>query len=185
MASNLTKQAITESFIKLLNERPLDKITVKDIVEDCGINRNTFYYHYQDIYALLEDIFEKEATKVILENREHMSWQEGFIQSTQFALQNKRAVYHVYSSAHREHFVRYIDRVAEDLMHRFVVKQAEGLNVSEEDMRYVEIFYRNAIKGIVFEWLDSGMKGDPEHAIRRMGQIFEGNIRQSLTRISK
>ena len=42
---NFTKKAIRESFIKLLNERPLNKITVKDIVEDCGVNRNSFYYH--------------------------------------------------------------------------------------------------------------------------------------------
>ena len=47
--SQLTKRAITESFMKLINQVPFDKITVKDIVEDCGVNRNTFYYHYRDI----------------------------------------------------------------------------------------------------------------------------------------
>ena len=49
--TSLTKRAIRASFLKLLNERPLNKITVKDIVEDCGINRNSFYYHYPDIPA--------------------------------------------------------------------------------------------------------------------------------------
>lgn len=48
----LTKKAIVNSFIKLLNEKPLDKITVKNIAEDCGINRNTFYYHFSDIREL-------------------------------------------------------------------------------------------------------------------------------------
>ena len=51
--ASFTKNAIKQSFIKLLNERPLSKISVRDIVEDCGINRNSFYYHYQDIPALL------------------------------------------------------------------------------------------------------------------------------------
>ena len=41
--AQFTQKAIVESLIKLLNERPLDKITIKDIVEECGINRNTFY----------------------------------------------------------------------------------------------------------------------------------------------
>ena len=54
--TSLTKRAIRASFLKLLNERPLNKITVKDIVEDCGINRNSFYYHYTDIPALAEEI---------------------------------------------------------------------------------------------------------------------------------
>ena len=51
--ANFTEKAIKASFLKLLNERPLTKITVRDIVEDCGINRNSFYYHYRDIPALL------------------------------------------------------------------------------------------------------------------------------------
>lgn len=52
--TQFTSKAIEESFIRLLNERPLDKITIKDIVDDCGISRNTFYYHFQDITALLK-----------------------------------------------------------------------------------------------------------------------------------
>ena len=59
--SQLTRKAIVQSFIKLLNEMPLDKITVKDIVDDCGVNRGTFYYYYQDVYALLEEIFATET----------------------------------------------------------------------------------------------------------------------------
>ena len=52
--SSLTKQAIKQSFWELLEQRPLAQITVKDIVERCGINRNSFYYHFQDIPALIE-----------------------------------------------------------------------------------------------------------------------------------
>lgn len=69
MVKNLTRKAIKGSFIKLLNEYPLSKITIKDIVEDCGVSRNTFYYHYQDIFELLEDIFEEEIAKVIEKNQ--------------------------------------------------------------------------------------------------------------------
>ena len=61
--SELTKRAIQESFKKLLSNQPLDKITVKNITDDCGVNRNTFYYHYSDIYQLLEEIFLTEAQK--------------------------------------------------------------------------------------------------------------------------
>lgn len=49
--SELTKRAIQESFKKLLSNQPLDKITVKNITDDCGVNRNTFYYHYSDILS--------------------------------------------------------------------------------------------------------------------------------------
>ena len=55
--SAFTKRAIKSTFLELLNQKTLDKITVKDIVETCGINRNTFYYYYADIYDLLEQLF--------------------------------------------------------------------------------------------------------------------------------
>ena len=55
---SFTRKAIMESFLKLLDARPLNKITIKDIVEDCGINRNTFYYHFEDIPALVEAALE-------------------------------------------------------------------------------------------------------------------------------
>ena len=63
--ANLTKEAIKKSLIKLLNERPINKITVKDIVEDCGINRNSFYYHFSYIPSLIEEFVMGEANRVI------------------------------------------------------------------------------------------------------------------------
>ena len=59
--SSFTKNAIKSSFLKLLEEKPLSQITVKMIVEDCGINRNSFYYHYADIPALMEEIAHDDA----------------------------------------------------------------------------------------------------------------------------
>lgn len=63
--ANFTKKAIQESFLKLLMERPLSKITVKDIVADCGINRNTFYYYFEDMPKLIESIVEDDAEQMI------------------------------------------------------------------------------------------------------------------------
>ena len=68
--ASFTRKAIMDSCLRLLEERPVDKITVKDIVEDCGINRNTFYYHFHDKYHLIAWIFmqmyETKKNKLIL-----------------------------------------------------------------------------------------------------------------------
>ena len=61
------KREIKNSFIKLLTERPISQITVKDIVEDCGVNRNSFYYHFQDIPDLICYMME-QGSKELLEN---------------------------------------------------------------------------------------------------------------------
>ena len=58
-----TKKRIQETFLTMLEQESLDKITVKDLVDRCGMNRNTFYYYYQDLYALLEELLQEEAEK--------------------------------------------------------------------------------------------------------------------------
>ena len=63
---NITKRVIREAFVELLNERALSKITVKDITDRCGINRNTFYYHYQDVPALVEEICSIQVDRIVL-----------------------------------------------------------------------------------------------------------------------
>ena len=86
--SELTKRAIQESFKKLLSNQPLDKITVKNITDDCGVNRNTFYYHYSDIYQLLEEIFLAEAQKSVDEMVIGQSWEEGLKTGLCFVKEN-------------------------------------------------------------------------------------------------
>ena len=113
MAKERTEKAIMDTFLLLLNQNPLDKITVKDIVSACGISRNTFYYHYQDIYDLLRATFAAVVDRVLQENV--TTWQESLRSCTSFALENRRAVYHVYRSAYREDLERSLYRVSEDI----------------------------------------------------------------------
>ena len=74
---NFTKIAIQQSFLRLLRQRPITKITVKDIVEDCGINRNSFYYHFQDLPQLLETVIIESADEIISHIPESFSLEEG------------------------------------------------------------------------------------------------------------
>lgn len=93
--SELTKRAIQESFKKLLSNQPLDKITVKNITDDCGVNRNTFYYHYSDIYQLLEEIFLTEAQKSVEKMEVGQSWEEGLKTGLCFVKENKLSLIHI------------------------------------------------------------------------------------------
>ena len=105
---NFTKKAIKETFIKLLDERPLNQITVKDIVEDCGINRNSFYYHYADLPALLEEVVAEDLKEIMESHPTVASLEEGFDTVVESILRRKRAVLHIYNSLSRDVFERYI-----------------------------------------------------------------------------
>lgn len=183
--SQLTERAIEKSFVRLLNEMPFDKITVKDIVEDCGINRNTFYYHYEDIFDLLHKVFEKRAAEVLAEGTARNDWQEGFLRCTLYALENRKEIYHIYNSVDRRQLERFLYQVAGDIMLSYVRTQAEGMKVPEDDITAIAGFYKCALVGIVLEWLDDGMKQEPEEFIRHVGYLQEGSIARMLERAAQ
>lgn len=182
MAHQYTKKIIREEFIKILNERPLNKITVKDIASACDINRNTFYYYYTDKYAILSEIFQIELQIVIDEYNDTLSWEESFIVATKFSLQNKTAIYHVYNSMQKEELEDYLFNVSGNIMSRYVEKVSDGISASSEDKKLIASFYQCALTEMVLRWIASGMKEDPDTIIRRIGRLFDGHIALSLKR---
>ena len=178
--AQFTKKAIVEAFLELLNEKPLDKITVKEIVDSCGINRNTFYYHFEDIHALLTFVLDGEVERVIAEHADVESLEEGFIEAARFALCNKRAVYHIYNSVSREDLERYLNSIAEDVVRRMVEGLYSEGEVSELDRELIIHFYKCGLSGMVMAWVGEGMKADPEQMIRSLGKLLEGSISAAM-----
>lgn len=179
----MTEAAIQDTFLKLLSEQPFDKITVTQLVEECQITRRTFYYHYSDLFELLDIILRRETDRAVAEFEATGSWEECMITASRFAREHKRAVYHIYTSSHRLELERHVNRVSEEMMRSYVERQAKGLRVSEQDKQLVCDLYRFGITDIFYTWLENGMKEDLETQIHRLSLLFTGNIRASLSRV--
>ena len=175
-----TKQVIRQAFIELLNERPLDKISVKDIAERSTVNRNTFYYYYADIYALVEEIFQTE-TQLFMESCTAISWEEAFREATAFCLRTSGRCT-TCSTPATGTFWSIIIKVTYAAMLSYVRGQAEGLSAAEEDIQALAQFYAAALSGMTADWLRGGMKSNVNDHIDRLGRLLEGNIRQALER---
>ena len=177
-----TKQAITASFLKLLAEKPLDRITVKDIVEDCGVSRNSFYYHYQDIFDLMDEVVQTETEKALGAHFDAASWQDALISALHFALSHKRQVTNMYRSSCRNRVEQYLFCVTEKVLFESVEELSKDLHTTEWDRRFLARFYTYALVGLFREWVEDGLPDDPETMIRRMGILLDGNIRSALIR---
>lgn len=182
---DLTHKAIKESFFKLLNERSLDKISVKDIVEDCGISQNTFYYHYLDVYDLFDHIFEDILDDIFKPESIQDNWANSFIQAFQFATTNKKAILHIYNSVKREQLETYLLKIYDQLMRLYIQENAMGLTISQEDIELIVIFYKHALVGMTINWLQNDMKKDPEYMIKKLNTIFSSSCRYILENISQ
>ncbi|MDE7041748.1 MAG: TetR/AcrR family transcriptional regulator [Oscillospiraceae bacterium] len=169
---NFTRRAIKESFLKLLNQRPLNQITVKDIVEDCGINRNSFYYHFSDLPALVEEIMAERVSAMVENHPTVDSVQEGADAIVEFVMHNKRAIYHIYNSVSRDVFERHLMEVCRYVVTTYLDGMLE--EVEEADKDAILRFHRCACFGSVIDWLNGGMKDDVSDYFRRIRQLRLG-----------
>lgn len=183
--SQLTKRALGNALKKLLSQSTLDKITVKEIVEECGVIRQTFYYHFQDIYELLEWTFLEEARMTLENKKTSQTWQEGYLQSLQYVVNNRTLIYNTYRSLGRDHLERYLYQLTEDLLTGVFRENEEMKQVSEEDFQFIVRFYKYAFVGLTLEWIGTGMKETPEEIVTKLNQLIEGDFKRALERFAK
>lgn len=180
---NFTRDAIIKSFLGLLNNKPVSKITVKDIVEDCGINRNSFYYHFQDLPTLIEALLHEEADRIINENASLDSFEECLMATLSLALNHKNAVLHLYQAEHSL-YSRYLDRIAEYAVGKYIDTALGAFVISGEDRKIIIHYYKCLLVGMVLDWMNSGMQYDLRSRVGRACELFDGSMQEAIRRAS-
>lgn len=168
--SQITKKAIEASLKNLLLKKPFDKITINDIAEDCGISRMTFYYHFKDIYDLVEWACEEDVKKILEDKDDYKTWTQGFLNLFEEVLKNKPFILNVYRSVGREQVENYLYKIVYDLLLNVIEEKAQGMTVRDEDKEFVADFYKYAFVGLMLDWVKNGMKEDPPKD-RQKGRI--------------
>ena len=181
--SQVTKRALEASLKNLLLQKPLSKITISDITEDCGINRMTFYYHFKDIYDLVEWSCQEDAGRALAGNKTYETWQQGFLQLFKAVQDNKPFIMNVYHSVSREQVENYLYRVTYDLLEGVVEEQAQGMSVRGEDKAVIATGYKYAFVGRMLDWIKRDMKDDPQARFDRLELVIHGSVRTALERL--
>lgn len=180
---NFTERAIKESFVRLLNEKPLSQISVRMIAEDCGINRNSFYYHYRDIPSLIEDIVKDEVGALIEKYPTITSLDECASIAFEFMVKNRRAVYHIFNSANRDIYERYLMKICEYIVLTYMDTVFGKDTIPPSDRETVIRFFKCEIFGLSYEWILSGMKEDGAVQIHRITAVCHGLSDEIIRRI--
>lgn len=177
-----TREAIIDTFTQLLDEKPLNKITVVDIVTRCGINRNTFYYYFPDIPTLVDKVAEERVNYLVETYYQPDQPIECIRPLLQFGLKRKRAILHSYWCMDGAAYLTHLNRLAQRLMEKyFQAAVAEG-SVAEETVSDLILFYKCSMVGLLLDWLDGGMKEDMLDLTERLCVLLEGTGKAALMR---
>lgn len=178
--SQVTKRAIEQSLKNLLLKKPLTKITINDIAEDCGINRRTFYYHFKDIYDLVEWSCREDAKRALDEKKTYDTWQQGFLQIFEAVEKNKPFIRNVYRCVHQEQVERYLKPLVDNLLLGVINEEAKDRSIRDEDKDFIAQVYSYIFIGLRLDWIKDGRHQDPKEIVDRLAKLIKGSIASSL-----
>ncbi|MCD7749344.1 MAG: TetR/AcrR family transcriptional regulator [Oscillospiraceae bacterium] len=152
----------------MLRQKPLSKITVTDIAEDCGVSRMTFYYHFKDIYDLIEWTLKDNAEQILAQCQDTDSSEQLFLAFLHALQENKPELINLLRSMRREEVERYLYEMTHRLLEDGLSEQAPHLEATPEDRAFVLDFYTYASTGILLAWIQNGMTTDPQVLVKQL-----------------
>lgn len=183
--SIITKKALAASIKELMKKKDLQKISVADIVENCGINRQTFYYHFQDKFALVNWIYYSEVACAITQNRTYQDWSDAVLDVLNI-MKNEQSFYtNALNVTGQNAFQEYLFDVTKDLLLEIVNVFAEGQNIEMQDKDFIAEFYTYGLVGVVVQWARKGMKESPQEMVERLAHLIDDSKRFAASRYFK
>lgn len=174
-----TEVALAETLKQLMSKESLDEITVKRLSDLCNIKRQTFYYHFRDIYDLLTWIFLNEKLE---DHTEMHSYEDAVKVIIRYINKNKKFIKNTLSSAGRELFVQFVS----SYLYSFTLKQFVNLDknkkISSDERRFYTSYFVSGIANAIIAWVDKGAKESEDVLLKRLefvvGDFVLGVIKQ-------
>jgi len=183
--TSLTERALAASLGKLLQKKTLDKITVKDITDDCGVNRQTFYYHFHDVYELLERFFSLMAEDFLAEFGSTEDWKECIRMLMKHLQSNKALILNAFRSVDREQSGKFLQGLARPALTRLAGDVSKDMDIKKEDLDFVIDIFTFAFAGLLNEWVAEGMSTEYQKHVDKFFLILDGTLESALEKFTE
>lgn len=177
--SDLTKQALVASFKKLLETKEFDRITISDVTNDCDLSRQTFYYHFRDLFDMIKWIYNTETINGKAYREAYESWQEEIRSLFEYSLNNKALVIGTFNSKCKNNLIGYYMDVSNRKIAEIVDIKSEG-SINDKDRKFISSVYAYAFVGIMVDWISEGMSESTDEMVDRIYKIIMSNFDRTL-----
>lgn len=173
-----TKKLLAESLKKAMQKKTFSKITVSEIIADCGLNRKTFYYHFEDIYALLKWMLEEEAIEVVKNFDLLVDYEEAITFVMDYVENNKHIINCVYDSIGRDEMKRFFYSDFIELVSSVIDKSEDmvGLYLNPEYKIFISNFYTEALSGMLIDWIKERETRDRNKVVSYISNTFKASL---------
>ena len=142
----------------------------------------TFYYHFKDIYDLVEWACMEDAAKALANKKTYDTWQQGFIQIFHAVRENKVFVMNVYRCVSREQVEKYLVPLTDQLIMGVIAERSAGMTVREEDKQFIAQVHSYSFVGLMLDWIKDDTRAEPELLVNKLALVIHGSISAALER---
>lgn len=182
--SDLTKQALDESFRSLLATKPLDHVTVTAIARNCGVNRQTFYYHFHDVYDLIHWSINTRIAAALPGGHDSEKWQDSLTVILHTRIDDRDLVIKLRHSIDSGLMHRYMRDEVGNLVIEAVTREFGPIEIPERDMVFISRFFAAGVTDAVLSWIDDGMHETPETLVSQFELLIRPDIARLVARLS-
>ena len=182
--ANITKRVLMEAVKELMRTTPLEKISITMIVNACSLNRQTFYYHFQDKFAIVNAIFETEVVLRLEDRKCYQHWSDGLLQVLSHIASHHQFYKNAFQTPGENTFRTYFFEVAYSLIRGVIDELADSIEVMERDRAFVGQFYTHAFVGLTVAWVFTGCLETPEQMVHKIHDVVDGSMYSALVRFS-
>jgi AcrR family transcriptional regulator len=174
--TNLTKHALADALKEMLNTRTLDQLTIQDVADAASVSRKTFYYHFHDIYDLVEWMMVEEWKANIQQGDDPKQWLRNVASTISYTMENRKWVLNIYQSMQHDQLASILSKVTQPQVERSFDTIVAGRPVDAGDRRFVLDIFTYGITALIMSWIGDGMRGDAEFLQDRLMRLFNNSL---------
>lgn len=180
--SNITKRALATALKELLAQNPLDKITIQNLVDTAEVSRKTFYYHFEDIYDLLEWALVDQGRRLLGEKVTADTWQQGLERVFAYLEENRGVILNIHRSKNRGILDAHMSQLIRPVLQDVFDSQPGQDQIPEEDRQFILELYSYGVVSLFLYWINNGMKPEGDYMRKRINRLFSGSMEGMIRR---
>ncbi|MGL5647784.1 MAG: TetR/AcrR family transcriptional regulator [Clostridium sp.] len=174
--SNMTKELFSNALKNRMKTKAINKITIQELSEECGLNRRTFYRHFKDIYDLLVWSYQTEIENKIEPYIDFNHWEKGLLELFEYFYSNKETSFSIIKYSRREYLEKFLNALLLESIEPIMKQEPHYVNLSYEKQNFLIKFYSLSFTTLLINWIEEGMTEPPEEIIHYVKNILDGSI---------
>ncbi|WP_312694751.1 TetR/AcrR family transcriptional regulator C-terminal domain-containing protein [Caproiciproducens sp.] len=176
-----TKQQLANSLKELMGRTPFNKITVQNVTSNCGLNRQTFYYHFKDMYELLSWIYHNDIFNEVVEEQDEQ-WETAVVQIMRYCKANRAFCRNTIRSIKKEYMEVFLQPVVHTWVEKLGIDLENCKYISKDDADFLVDFFTTAFVNYGIQWVSRGMPEDEAYVISKikalLRMVYHGTEKQ-------